>query len=152
MPRELPLRRNSSWSSEQIVDYLGRARIPIRVACNGDNGFPLVCSLWFVWRDDALWCVTHEDAHLLQLLQHDNKCAFEIADNTSPYKGVRGQALAEFDRQAAKFLLPQLIERYLNDTQSKLAKWLLGRIDEEVAIRLPPEWIVAWDYSDRMQD
>lgn len=152
MAQELLIRRNSSWSRDQITDYLDRSRIPIRIACNDDNGFPLVCSLWFVWREDELWCVTHEDSRLLQLLEHDNKCAFEIADNTTPYKGVRGQSRAQLDREAARFLLPQLIERYLGDTQSSLAKMLLGRIDEEVAIRLQPEWIVAWDYSTRMQD
>jgi hypothetical protein len=46
--------------------------------------------------------------------------------------------------------LGELIDRYLGDRDSDLARWLLSRADGEVAIRLRPRWITSWDFSARM--
>lgn len=43
-----------------------------------------------------------------------------------------------------------LDERYLGTRDSHFAKWLIDRRDNEVAIRIVPSWITAWDYAQRM--
>ena len=48
-------------------------------------------------------------------------------------------------------MLGRLIDRYLGDRKSRLARWLLGRAEEELAIRIEPRWISAWDYTERMR-
>ncbi|MEA5386726.1 hypothetical protein VB779_06340 [Haloarculaceae archaeon H-GB11] len=47
-------------------------------------------------------------------------------------------------------MLESLIVRYLGDTDSSLATWLLEDEREEVRIRIQPEVVYSWDYSDRM--
>ena len=49
-------------------------------------------------------------------------------------------------------LLPKLLKRYYIREDSRLARWLLSRADDEVAIRLNPLYINGWDYQQRMQD
>jgi hypothetical protein len=46
--------------------------------------------------------------------------------------------------------LLQLIDRYLHSRESKFAQWLIERQAEELAIRIEPEWLSAWDFSARM--
>ena len=47
----------------------------------------------------VLLAAVHRDAKIVRRLRDNPKCAFEIALNTPPYRGVRGQATVVFDEQ-----------------------------------------------------
>ena len=145
------IRKGSAWDAMRIEQYLMQSGVPARIACNAGHGFPLLNSLWYEYHDSSLWLATHASSTILDYLQRDSRCAFEIAVNEPPYRGVRGQARAEISRDGAGALLERLIARYLGDTNPDLARWLLGRADQEFLIRLRPTWLTAWDYSARMQ-
>ena len=142
---------SSAWDQAGIARFLEGTTIPIRIAVQ-DGDFPLICSVWF--RYDAarerILCVSHKASYLVKLLEQVGRCAFEIAPNEPPYRGVRGKAEVSLHANSAESLLHELIERYLDDTDSSLAKWLLGRAEDELVIELEPQWITAWDYSERM--
>ena len=146
----MKLRKTSAWSREQVEDFLRTARIPARLACNTGGGFPLLCSLWYEYDDGAIWCAVHADSRLAQLLGEDPRCAFEVAPNDPPYRGVRGQGRVQLLPGRGEEVLGSLIDRFLGDRRSSLARWLLSRSDEELAVRIDPVWISSWDYSDRM--
>lgn len=148
----IPVVKKSDWDEAGIEAYLESTEFPVRLACNGREGFPLVCSVWFLYRAGSLWCVAHRNSELVRLLTADPRCGFEIATNTPPYSGVRGQGRVTLDPAAAADILPQLVWRYLKRDDTALGRWLLKRLDEEVAIRITPEWVTAWDYSRRMAD
>jgi len=148
----LPLKSGSAWDAAAVEAFLDESRLPIRIACHGRGGFPLLCSVWFLWQEGALWCAMQQDALVARRLAADPRCAFEVATNTPPYKGVRGQARAHAVKARGAEVLETLLHRYLGGTESDLARWLLDRAASEVAIRLEPTWISSWDYSDRMQD
>ncbi len=118
-----------------------------------DEDFPALCSIWFEWNveEGTLWCASHESSKLIKLLQKNPNCAFEVAPNDPPYKGVRGQGVATLMRKPAIEVLSRLIARYLGETDSSLARWLLSRQEGEFAICIKPVWLSAWDYSERMQ-
>ncbi len=145
------IRSTSAWDQRQIDAFLCDSHIPLRLACNAGQGFPLLNSLWFEYHDGGLWCATHASSAIVPFLQRDPRCAFEIALNDPPYCGVRGQARAALTREGAAALLQRLIERYLGDSNPALADWLMSRADDEYAIRLDATWITAWDYRPRMQ-
>jgi len=147
----LPIKRDSAYDAQQMADYLAAARIPLRLACNGGNGFPLVASHWFEYRDGAFYLAIHQNSRVASLLDQNPLCGFEIAADTIPYRGVRGQGTVTLSRQGAAAQLDTLIMRYLGKRESRLAQWLLGRADEEYVVRIAPSWITSWDFSERME-
>jgi len=146
----LPIAKSSQWQAQEISAFLTETTVPLRLACQDLNGFPLICSLWFCYQDDYLWCVSQEKSYIVKRLQADSKVAFDIGVNTPPYRGIRGQGKATLLRQPAAHMLTAMLNRYHIDLNSKLAKWLIGRTDSEYAIRIDIEKISSWDYTPRM--
>lgn len=147
----LPLKPDSAFSSVQMAEFLSSAKVPIRLACNGSNGFPLVASHWYQYQDGLLYLAIHSKSHVAALLHKNPNCGFEIAADTAPYRGVRGQGTASLGREGAGAQLEGLLLRYLGSTDSKLARWLLSRASEEYLVCITPTWITSWDYSERME-
>ena len=133
--------------------YLETARIPLRLACITQSGWPMAVSLWFkYYHDGTILCATQKSARVVQYLQHESRCAFEIAADQPPYCGIRGQALARIEDNIGAEVLEQLLIRYLGGTENDLAKSLLAKQDTEVAIILEPVKLFSWDFSNRMKD
>lgn len=131
--------------------YLRDTVVPLRLACLTASGWPLVLSLWFLYRHGALWCASRPQARVVHHLEQDARCAFEVARDAPPYRGVRGQARAAVIRDGGGHLLGELIDRYLGTRDSRLARRLLAGAADEVAIRLAPTRLASWDYTDRMR-
>lgn len=136
----------------KMESFLDTMRIPIRLACTTESGWPMAVSLWFRYQSRCLLCATQKTARIVAYLQNDARCAFEIAEDRPPYCGVRGQAIASIDEKIGVEILEQLLERYLGGTNNALARILLAKRDDEVAIILKPVNIFTWDFSSRMQD
>jgi len=144
------LTASSAWSLEEIERFVDGQRIPLRLACLTARREPLVCSLWYVYEDRSFWLATQKSARVARNLERHPLCGFEIAPETPPYKGVRGQAEARLLPERGPEVLARLIDRYLGGRDSDFAKWLMARSDREVAIRLVPTWLTSWDFSARM--
>ncbi len=123
----------------------------MRLAANTDSGFPVIVSLWFLREGDDLLAAVHRDSRIAGRLGDDARCAFEIAPDEPPYRGVRGQATASLSPDGAGALLERLLDRYLVSRDSGLAQFLLARADEELVVRVKPRWVGSWDYTSRMQ-
>jgi nitroimidazol reductase NimA-like FMN-containing flavoprotein (pyridoxamine 5'-phosphate oxidase superfamily) len=135
-----------------VAAYLDSLRIPIRLACVTPSGWPRVLSLWYLRDGDTLCCATARTAQVVSYLRQEARCAFEIAADTPPYCGVRGQAMATVDDARGEEVLLRLLDRYLGGYDSSLARWLLARRHQEVALVLAPVSLSTWNYSPRMQD
>ena len=140
--------RSGPWDPAEVADYLATAVIPVRLASQGDD-FPIVQSLWYLRSDDVLWCCTQEDSVLARRLAREPRCGFEIAQESPPYRGVRGTGVATLHRQQAGEILDRLIDRY-GQSGTSLARWLGSRAATEVAVRIEPVALWCWDYSPRM--
>ena len=138
------------WSADHIEQYLRTAVLPIRLASIAADGSPVVLSLWYLYEEGSIWCATQRTARLIARLEREPRCGFEIAADSSPYRGVRGRARATIDAHQGATLLPRLINRYLGGTDSQLAAWLLARAEHEVAIRLDRMRVSTWDFTQRM--
>lgn len=136
----------------EFEEYLDAVRIPVRLACNTTTDWPTVISLWFLHKDGLLYCATQKTAKIVNYLQNDPRCAFEIAEDQPPYCGIRGQARARIDETRGAEILEKLLVRYLGNTESNLASSLLANSDTEIAIMLEPIRIFTWDFTDRMAE
>jgi hypothetical protein len=138
------------WGREQVASFLESTRIPLRLSCNGASGHPLLASLWYVPQNGRLWCATQRSAHIAELLERDPRCAFEVAPDAPPYRGVRGRGRAILEPARGGEVLETLIARYLDDPRSEFAAWLRSRADRETAIAIEPQRVTSWDFRERM--
>lgn len=146
------MKAKGSWNIDRIEHFLRDTRVPLRVACNGANGHPVMASLWFVPIEGKLFCATQRSARVVSLLSQDPRCAFELSVEAPPYRGVRGQGAATVHPARGEEILHRLIDRYLGDERIPPAPLLLARVEHEVAIAIEPQSLVSWDYSHRMGD
>lgn len=146
------VRYTGTWDAEGVAAYLDGARVPCRLACRTPSGRPWMLSLWFRFRDGTLQCATSASADVVGYLRADDGVAFEVSTNEPPYRGVRGNGTATVEPDPGKELLSTLVERYLGDAESDLARWLLREDREEVRILVDPERMFSWDYTERMRD
>jgi len=145
------LRSSSAWDQQQINEFLRTALIPIRLACADKAAAPLICSLWYLHADGVFWCATQQSAHVVKMLERSPDCGFEVAPDSMPYRGVRGQGRVALLPEQGATVLQQLIDRYLGSRDTKFAKWLMSRAANEVAIKIQPDWLNSWDFSSRMK-
>jgi nitroimidazol reductase NimA-like FMN-containing flavoprotein (pyridoxamine 5'-phosphate oxidase superfamily) len=145
------VRSSSAWDIQQIDEFLRAAVIPIRLACSDKEGVPLICSLWYLYADEALWCATQQSASVVALLERAPRCAFEVAPESMPYRGVRGQGRVTVLSDEGPAILQQLIDRYLDTRDAQFAAWLTSRSANEVAIKIEPDWLTSWDFGSRMR-
>lgn len=140
------------WAPDGIVTFLRDTVIPLRLAAVGPSGWPLVLSLWFLLEGDELVCATQRGAGVARALELDPRCAFEVAGEQPPYRGVRGRGRVRLETEGAGQVLAALIERYLGSQRGSLARWLLSRAETEIAIRIEPTTLSSWDYTRRMSE
>lgn len=149
--RSFELRRTSAWNLAELEEFLDDAVIPLRLGLASPDA-PLIVPLWYSYHDGILWCATHQDAYVVQAVAEQPVCAIDISTNDLPYRGVRGAGHVRVMPERGSEWIEVLVQRYLGGTDSKLARWLLGRREEEVALRIEPLWLTAWDFSSRMSD
>lgn len=147
----MKLHPSSQWPIHTIESFLADAEIPLRLSFLNQHGEPMICSLWFTFHDDIIWAATHKNSYVLKQLQLNDQVSFEVSTNDYPYQGVRGKAKAELTANDADKVLASLINKYLGEGNSDLADWLMGRAKDEYVIKLHPQSINAWDFSNRMQ-
>ena len=135
---------------KQAEEYLKAIRIPLRLSCTTQSGWPMIVSLWFYYQHGRIFCATQNSAKIVGYLQNEPRCAFEISADLPPYCGVRGQAVASIEEDIGGTILEKLLKHYLGGTDNPLARTLLKKSDTEVAIILEPKQVYTWDFTSRM--
>ena len=146
------MRLDGPWSAAEVAAFLAAAVIPVRLGVVAPSGDPLVLSVWFLPEDGALWCATKGTSRLVACLRHRPRCAFEVAADAPPYRGVRGRGDAAVDPAQGAAVLGRLLDRYGIARESRLARMLTKHPEREVAIRIAPDRMTSWDYAGRMAD
>ena len=139
-----------SWMEKEIYSHLDNAVMPLRLSYTSLDGWPSILSLWFVRKDEYIWCATSPQAFVLKSLMRIANCSFEVSTETQPYSGVRGRGKATLHPEYGGDVLDALVDRYVGNRDSEFARWLLARRDSEIAIRISPKSFTSWDFRDRM--
>lgn len=147
----MKLNKKSQWNQNQIVTFLEQSEIPIRLSFLNAANEPHICSLWYIYDNNAIWCAAHKNSFLIDQLKLNANISFEVSSNEYPYKGVRGKAVVELTMENADKTLSELIAKYLGNNNAKLSTWLMSRADDEYVIKVVPRLVNSWDFSNRME-
>ena len=128
-----------------------KVKIPIRIAFMNSNKDPEVISLWYACINGKIFCATQKSAKIIKYLKENPICGFEIAADSPPYKGLRGKGIVKILENNGKKILRILMDKYLDDKESKLSQFLEDNSKTEVAIEITPKKIINYDYSQRMK-
>ncbi len=139
-------------TNSNSIENVSDNKIPIRLGCIKSSGAPLIISLWYVVRDEKIYCATQSSAKLVSYLRKNPICGFEIAADKPPYKGTRGEGTVKIISEKGPEILDVLIEKYLGKKESTLSKFLKQKASSEVAIEITPQKIFHYDYTQRMKD
>lgn len=126
-------------------------KIPIRIGFIKSNGYPSIISLWYIDIDGKIYCATQKTAKIIQYLETNPSCGFEIASDQPPYKGSRGEGIVKIIPSKGPEILNLLIKKYLGEKESTLSKFLRVHSKNEIAIEITPTKIFHYDYSKRMK-
>ncbi|TYT62813.1 pyridoxamine 5'-phosphate oxidase family protein [Natrialba swarupiae] len=140
------------WTGDDVETFLQDVRVPIRLATRKPDGSLWIVPLWYRYRDGCFECATGANAHLVEFLRANSDVGFDVSTNEIPYRGVRGSGTATLTADEDSTVLRELIDRYLDGTDSALAERLLDDDREEVRILIEPNRIYSWDYTERMSD
>ncbi len=141
---------NGPMSLSDIEEHLKVTNLPLRLAANSPKGWPMVVSLWFIYDGGTLYCATKRQARIACSIAQSPRCAFEIARESAPYFGVRGQGVASISSENAHEMLKRLADRYVTKDKAQFKKWLLKSTEDEVIIKIRPVTFHSWDYRKRM--
>lgn len=146
----MQVKTKGPWSRQEIDSFLSGTHYPLRLACVGEDGYPRVVSVWFLYLDGKFFCASHSASQLVALLGANGRVGFEVAPNEPPYYGVRGQGDVTLTRAGGAQMLERLLARYLGGLESPLASWLLSRAQDELLLTITPRRLFSWDYRQRM--
>ena len=139
------------WPPDTVRAFLNDSVIPMRIGVQSLTGWPLVLSVWFIADGFDLLGASRSTSMLVRCLEQRPQCAFEVAGDTPPYRGVRGRANVVLDRANGSATLDRLLIRYLGRVDTPLGARLRAHAGDEVCLRLRPLSFVSWDYSARME-
>ena len=148
---EIMTRIDGSWSHSELESFLRDSLVPIRLACHHTDGGLWMVSLWYQYEGGQLLCATGRNSNIASFLRRNDEVSFEVSTNRPPYMGVRGKGTTTLEADEDKALLKTLMNRYLGGTDSDLAAMLLDDKREELVIRIDPERLFTWDFTERMQ-
>ena len=104
--------------------------------------------LWYRYQERTFECATPSNAAVVKFLKNDSAVAFDVSTNQPPYRGVRGRGRTALSTDENNETLRSLIDRYLGDDESSFAERLLTEAENTTRIRIRPNQLFSWDYSD----
>ncbi len=108
------------------------------------NGDVLLSPVWHRWRDGGFDVVTGGDDVKVRHLRGDPRASIVVCEHEPPYRGIEVQARATLLRADAD-VVRGIAARYLGDEGGEA---YADRGYDDTLIRLEPERLRAWDFTD----
>jgi Pyridoxamine 5'-phosphate oxidase len=131
--------------SEEERDVFLLSQRTARVATSGENGYPHVVPLWFIWHEGTLFLNSTLGNPTVDNMLRSGRAA-AVIDDGDEYEVLRGVTLSGRVEQAEEDpRLPRVerawSEKYLGGDEVPYGRWR-----DRVWLRLVPERIASWDF------
>ncbi len=88
--------------SKDMVQFLIGSDIPVRLSCLSSSNWPMVISLWYVYKNEKLYCATQNTSKIIGYLKHSPKCGFEIAGDHFHIGALEGMEMHQYSMISVK--------------------------------------------------
>ena len=135
-----------SLRPEDLGDLLERPFNAI-VGIHRIDGSILLTPVWHLFRDGAFWFQIPGGDRKIQMLERDARVSLIVAEDDLPYRAIEASGRARVSSDGYDEIGRAIVGRYVeaHDPGADLADYLL---EGGVIVRLEPDAIRAWDYSD----
>ena len=138
----------------EVNQFLENSKLNIQLATVDEEGYPNIQPVWFFYDKDVgkIYAGTSKRSKKVQNMQRNpDKTYFSIDDESFPYKGVKGKAVASISKDVSKNtkIMEMINLKYLGTLEHAWAKNIMEntRNGTEIVIELTPTYFSAWDFS-----
>jgi general stress protein 26 len=138
-------------SDEEANTFLEEERT-IVCATNGRDGWPHLMPLWYVPRDDGIWCWTYAKSQKTRNLERDPRATLQVETGTS-YEALRGVMLTcdtvlHRDPAVIEGVAMDLVDRYsgAGPEFDPLRDFFRGQVPKRVGLQFMEHSRVTWDH------
>ena len=121
-------------------------------ATNGHDGWPHLMPLWFVPRDDGIWCWTYAKSQKARNLERDPRATLQLETGIE-YHELRGVMLVcdvELHREASvvEQIAMDLVDRYSGTGPEfdPVRDMFRGQVPKRVGMRFVERRRASWDH------
>lgn len=131
---------------EERDEFLAAGRL-MRLACIKPDGRPYVVPMWYEWDGEGFWVIPRAKSAWAEYLKENKYCAATIDEETSPYRKVIVEGVAELVEEpnvGGKWvpIAERMSYRYLGENGPKYLQPTMDRA--RWLFRIKPEKITTW--------
>jgi PPOX class probable F420-dependent enzyme len=139
-----------AMTREEIAAFLDEQRVVV-CATNGKDGWPHLMPLWYVVRDEQIWCWTYAKSQKVRNLERDPRATLQIesGEQYNELRGVMIEAQTEIHRdpeRVAEFGAA-LLHRYSGTTGDEAMEVVRAQAAKRVALQFVPQRTATWDHA-----
>jgi general stress protein 26 len=144
--------------TETEVNNFLESKLNMQIATIDEEGYPMIQPTWFLHDDiesGKIYTATQKMTKKVQnIRKNPDKIYFSIDDDSFPYKGVKGRAVARISEDIQKNLpiVEKINIKYLGTIEHPLAKMIMENTKNgtEVVIEITPRFFSTWDFGKAM--
>ena len=133
----------------EVIDFLA-SKLNMQIAIIDEEGCPMIQPIWFVYdkESDKMYMATQKMTKKIQNIRRNpDKIYFSIDNDSYPYKGVKGKAVAKISEDIRKNLpiVGKINIKYLGTIEHPLAKMMIENTKNGIqdVIELTPKFFSA---------
>ncbi len=137
---------------EEVERFL-ESKLNLQIATIDERGEPNIQPVWFYYDKDErkLLLTTSKLAKKTQNLRNRPTIYFSIDDENTPYKGVKGKAIATIVEDPNRIVpsADRISMKYLGTLNHPVAKTITegSKKGEVVLVEISPKFFSTWDYG-----
>lgn len=138
-------------SSSELAEFVSSQRT-ITCATNGQDGWPHLMPLWYIYREPDIWAWTYAKSQKVRNLERDSRCTLQI-ETGATYNELRGvmfkaEAVIHRDLETAAAYGLELAQLYGAEghMSDDIATAMRSHAAKRVALQFVIRKTVSWDH------
>jgi general stress protein 26 len=135
----------------EVREFLVKSKLNLQLGTTDEQGKPNIHPIWYFFENDKIYVVTQKKSKKATNALREKTIYFSIDDESSPVKGVKGEASVKLleELNSNLKLAEKIITKYMGNLDNDLARFIINAIKQgdEVVLELTPKFYSAWSFA-----